>query len=49
MDWMPFGGSYVGTVVKENHLIAQNSMIKVGIAIGGMVRESRSICIYARR
>ncbi|GAA5959582.1 hypothetical protein JCM3765_007203 [Sporobolomyces pararoseus] len=37
VDWAPFSGTYEGTVVKNNHLIAQNAMIKVGIAIGGMV------------
>ncbi|GAA6023117.1 hypothetical protein JCM11491_000076 [Sporobolomyces phaffii] len=37
VDFMPYGGSFEGTVVKNNRLIAQNSMIKVGIAIGGMV------------
>ncbi|GAA6061226.1 hypothetical protein JCM10212_002685 [Sporobolomyces blumeae] len=37
VDWAPYGGTYEGTVIKNNKLIAQNSMIKVGIAIGGMV------------
>jgi hypothetical protein len=37
VDFMPFGGTYEGTVVKNNHLIAESAMIKVGIAIGGMV------------
>lgn len=41
VDWMPFGGTYEGTVIKNNHLIARNAMIKVGIAIGGMV----SFCV----
>lgn len=42
VDYSPFAGSYEGTVIKNNKLIAANTMIKVGIAIGGMVSVSLS-------
>jgi len=37
VDWNPWSGSYDGTVVEGNTLIAESNMMKVGIAIGGMV------------
>ncbi|GAA6027500.1 hypothetical protein JCM8097_007892 [Rhodosporidiobolus ruineniae] len=37
VDWAPFAGSYEGTVVTGNNIVSTSSMIKVGIAIGGMV------------
>lgn len=42
VDYSPFAGSYEGTVIKNNKLIAANTMIKVGIAIGGMVSVALS-------
>ena len=37
VDWAPWAGSFEGTVVEGNTLIADNNMMKVGIAVGGMV------------
>ncbi|GAA5953533.1 hypothetical protein JCM3765_005065 [Sporobolomyces pararoseus] len=37
VDWNPWSGSFEGTVVEGNTLIADTNMMKVGIAIGGMV------------
>ncbi|GAA5875582.1 hypothetical protein JCM8547_007587 [Rhodosporidiobolus lusitaniae] len=37
VDYSPFAGSFVGTVVQDNNIVAQGSMIKVGIAMGGMI------------
>ncbi|GAA5892311.1 hypothetical protein JCM5296_003232 [Sporobolomyces johnsonii] len=37
VDWSPYSGSFQNVVVEDNTLIADTSMIKVGIAIGGMV------------
>ncbi|KAL8290016.1 hypothetical protein RQP46_002955 [Phenoliferia psychrophenolica] len=36
VDWGPFGGGYTGTVVERNTIIAQSTMIKIGMALGGM-------------
>ncbi|ORY92583.1 hypothetical protein BCR35DRAFT_298044 [Leucosporidium creatinivorum] len=36
VDWNPFSGSFLGTVVSGNNIIAQASLLKVGIAVGGM-------------
>lgn len=36
VDYSPYAGSYEGTVVEGNTLIADTNMIKVGIALGGM-------------
>lgn len=34
MDFWPWGGSFQGVTVSSNTLIAQSTMIKVGIMIG---------------
>lgn len=36
VDYNPWGGTFQGTVVEGNTLIASGAMMKVGIAIGGM-------------
>jgi hypothetical protein len=36
VDWAPYSGSYEGTVVEGNTLIADTNMMKIGIALGGM-------------
>ncbi|GAA5906473.1 hypothetical protein JCM6882_004445 [Rhodosporidiobolus microsporus] len=36
VDWAPYAGTYEGTVVEGNTLIADTNMIKIGIALGGM-------------
>ncbi|GAA6063968.1 hypothetical protein JCM10212_004778 [Sporobolomyces blumeae] len=37
VDWAPWGGSFTGTTIEGNTIIADTNMIKVGIAVGGMV------------
>ncbi|GAA5885524.1 hypothetical protein JCM6882_007452 [Rhodosporidiobolus microsporus] len=37
VDWAPYAGSFQSTVVQGNNIISTSSMIKVGIAMGGMV------------
>ncbi|SCZ98967.1 BZ3500_MvSof-1268-A1-R1_Chr7-1g09334 [Microbotryum saponariae] len=37
VDYAPFAGNYSGTVVENNHLITNGQMMKVGVAIGGMI------------
>lgn len=36
VDWSPFSGSFLGTEVTGNTIIAQSNFIKLGIAMGGM-------------
>ncbi|BGO99471.1 hypothetical protein NBRC10513v2_003568 [Rhodotorula toruloides] len=37
VDFNPYGGSFAGTVVQSNTVIANTNFIKVGIAVGGLV------------
>ncbi|GAA5946593.1 hypothetical protein JCM3775_007375 [Rhodotorula graminis] len=37
VDYSPFSGSFEGTVVENNVILADTNMIKAGIALGGMV------------
>lgn len=37
VDFGPYNGPYTGTVVEGNTIISDTAVIKVGIAIGGMV------------
>ncbi|BGP47899.1 hypothetical protein JCM10450v2_003764 [Rhodotorula kratochvilovae] len=37
VDWSPFSGSFEGTTVQGNNILANTEFIKVGIAVGGMV------------
>ena len=34
VDWSPWSGSYVGTVVSNNKIIANGSFVKSGISLG---------------
>ncbi|GJN89122.1 hypothetical protein Rhopal_002096-T1 [Rhodotorula paludigena] len=36
VDWSPFSGSFEGTVVQGNNLLANTAFMKIGIAIGGL-------------
>ncbi|KAL8290115.1 hypothetical protein RQP46_003054 [Phenoliferia psychrophenolica] len=37
VDWAPFAGSFNNTLVKDNFIFANTTMIKVGIALGTLV------------
>lgn len=36
VDFEPYGGGFTGTVVEKNTIIADTTMIKIGISLGGM-------------
>lgn len=42
VDYNPWKGNFAGTVVANNHLFANSTMIKVGIAIGSMTWGSNN-------